>query len=365
MSLIKQEGKGGVQYGQMILDTLNQAIGPLTPDLIFKNLVKDYKLAKRLMGERFLRLVSGYAPNYVEKNIHIPEFQRELKKNIENSVEKLEKEGLISKEGDVMKKGMELAALSLYMEELSEMIPRGMTGTHTHRKPSHDGERDEIVPFTRGRYKDLAVRDSIKLALRRGHRALTPNDLRSNTRDSRGQCYLVYALDASGSMRGEKIAMCKKAGVALSYHAIQQQDHVGLIVFGSEVKEKVEPGKDFMHLLHTITKIRARNETNIEDTVREAIGMFPRAEVTKHLMLITDALPTRGETPEKNTLEAVSLARSHGVTISVIGITLDPKGKALARKIAELGGGRLYIAKTVKELGLLVLEDYYHATEAN
>lgn len=347
------------------MDTVNRGIGPLTPDLLFKNLVKDYKLAERLMGERFLRLVSGYAPNYIKNNLHIPEFKRELKKKIETSVESLRKEGMVSKEGDILDEGMELAALSLYMEELSDLVPKGMAGKHVHPKASHYGERDELKRFKGERYRDLSVRGSLRVALRRGHKKFHPEDLRASTRESRGQCYVVYALDASGSMRGDKIAMCKKAGVALCYHALEQRDKAGLLVFGSEVKERLEPGNDFMQLLRTITKIRAMNETNIEDTVRQAITMFPRQEVTKHLMLITDALPTKGEKPEKTTLEAVSLARSHSVTISVIGISLDKKGKALAKKIADLGGGRLYTARTLKDLDLLVLEDYYLATEGS
>lgn len=349
----------------MLLDTFNRGIGALTPDLVFKNLVKDYKLAERLMGERFIRLVSGYAPDYVRNNIHIPEFKRELQKRIENSVEKLRKEGLISKEGIILDEGAELAALSLYMEELSDLVPKGMTGTHINRRISRYGERDELKLFRGERYRDLSMRGSLRVALRRGHRKFQFDDLRASTRESRGQCYVVYALDASGSMRGDKIAMCKKAGVALCYHALEQQDKAGLLVFGSEVKESIEPGSDFMRLLRAITGIRAMNETNIEDTVRQAITMFPRQEVTKHLMLITDALPTKGEAPEKTTLEAVSLARSHGVTISVIGISLDSKGKTLAKKIAELGGGRLYVARTLKGLDLLVLEDYYLAAEGN
>lgn len=340
-------------------------MGALTPDVLFKSLVKDYALAERIMGERLLRLVSGYAPSYIRNNVHIPEFQRELKKRIEQSVEQLRKEGLVGNEGEILNEGMELAALSLYMEELSDLVPHGITGRHLSRKASPYGERDEIVRFRGQRYRDLTVRESVRIALRRGHTALSLEDLRATTRESRGQCTVVYALDASGSMRGDKIAMCKKAGVALCYHALEQQDRVGLLVFGSEIKERLEPGSGFMELLSAITRIRAMNETDIEATVRESITMFPRSDETRHLMLITDALPTKGKEPEKRTLEAVSLARSSGMTISVIGVGLDEKGRGLARRMAELGGGRLYVARTLAELDLLVLEDYYLAAEGN
>ena len=81
--------------------------------------------------------------------------------------------------------------------------------------------------------------------------------------------------------------------------------------------------------------------------------------VTKHLILITDALPTIGKDPEKATLKAVSGARAHGVTISLVGIKLDKRGEELAKRVVALGKGRLYAVRDLKDIGGLVLEDYY------
>ena len=61
----------------------------------------------------------------------------------------------------------------------------------------------------------------------------------------------------------------------------------------------------------------------------------------------------------KLTLEEVSNARSQGITISLIGINLDKKGKELAEKIVELGEGRLYVIRSLDEVDQIVLEDYY------
>ncbi len=94
-------------------------------------------------------------------------------------------------------------------------------------------------------------------------------------------------------------------------------------------------------------------------TIKRAIELFPSEMVTKHLILLTDALPTVGKEPEKETLEAVSSARTNGISISLIGIKLDNKGKKLAEKIVKLSEGRLYIVKDLKNLDKVVLEDYY------
>ena len=132
-----------------------------------------------------------------------------------------------------------------------------------------------------------------------------------------------------------------------------------MIVFGSDVREFIEPTLDFTRLLKEITKIRASKETDIVSTLQKAIELFPSDIVTKHLILITDALPTKGDTPEKSTLEEASIARSKGITISLIGISLDEKGKKLAEKIVELGEGRLYAVRNLENVDKIVLEDYY------
>ncbi|MBI2124730.1 VWA domain-containing protein, partial [Candidatus Pacearchaeota archaeon] len=140
------------------------------------------------------------------------------------------------------------------------------------------------------------------------------------------------------------------------------RDKVGLIVFGSEVKEIIEPTLDFTMLLKEITKIRASKETDIVSTLRKSIELFPSDKITKHLILLTDALPTKGDEPEKSTLEEVSMAKSKGITISLIGINLDEKGKKLAEKISQLGEGRLYVVRSLENVDQIVLEDYYGVT---
>ena len=78
-----------------------------------------------------------------------------------------------------------------------------------------------------------------------------------------------------------------------------------------------------------------------------------------HLIILTDALPTVGKKPEEETLEAVSLARASGITVSILGIKLDEKGETLAKQITSMGDGRLYVVKNLENVDKIVLEDYY------
>ncbi len=360
MHSVLENDKETIEKGKLIRDSINQGLNSFTPDLIYQQLIKNYSMAKHIFGPSLLKLATGYNPDYIKKNINIPEFQKELRFRIQKNIEKLKEEGFLSKEDEITDKGIELAALVMYFEELDKITPQGILGEKIHKRASIYGAKEDIRNYKKSdRYKDIAIKKSAKLAIRRGHRKLEEKDLQVYERQSRGQSYIVYALDASGSMKGSKIDACKRAGIALAYKAIDEKDKVGLIVFGSEIKTIIEPTDDFYYLLKSITGIRASRETDLVATLKKSIELFPNEDVTKHLILITDALPTIGKEPEKETLQEASIARNKGITISLIGINLNEKGKKLAEKIVELGEGKLYTVKNAENVDRIVLEDYY------
>jgi len=360
MHSILENDKEIIEKGKLISDSINQGMQSFTPDLLYQQLIKNYSMAKHIYGPSLLKLATGYNPDYIEKNINIPEFRKELKFRMEKNIESLKDQGFLDKDLNISDKGIELASLVMYFEELDKIMPKGILGDNIHKKASVYGSKEDNRSYKKGdRYGDIAIKKSAKLAIRRGHKNIHEKDLRVFERQSKGQSYIVYALDASGSMKGNKIDACKKAGIALAYKAINEKDKVGLIVFGSEIKTIIKPTNDFSFLLKNITSARASRQTDLVATLRKSLEMFPSENVTKHLILITDAMPTIGNNPEKETLEEVSIARNKDITISLIGINLDEKGKKLAEKIVELGNGKLYIVKDLKNVDKVVLEDYY------
>tara|TARA_B100002003_G_scaffold245426_2_gene273220 strand:- start:301 stop:1482 length:1182 start_codon:yes stop_codon:yes gene_type:complete len=359
MHSILQNDKEVIKDGKIIRDAINQGLNSFTPDLMMQQLVKNFSMAKQIYGPSLLKLISGYNPDYIKKNINIPEFRKELKDRIEKNIEELKENKFITNDS-ISEKGIEVASLVMYFEELDNITPKGILGEKIHKKTFIYGDKADFRNFKKGdRYKDIAIKKSAKTAIRRGHSKLTEKDLKVYERQSKGQSYIIYALDASGSMKGAKIGACKRAGIALAYKAINGKDKVGLIVFGSEVKEAVRPTDDFGFLLKEIAKVKASKQTDLKITLRKAIELFPNEDVTKHLILITDAMPTIGQKPEEETLQEVSTARNNGITISLIGINLNEKGKKLAEKITEIGQGRLYVIRDIENVDKIVLEDYY------
>jgi len=359
MHSILEADKQTIDDGKLIRDAINQGISSFTPDLFYESLVKDFNLAKNIFGESIIRKITGYDIKYLERNLKIPEFKKELKKIIYENLENEKRKGILDDNYVISEKGIELASLLNYFEELDNLTPKSGFGGRINKKDYIYGDKGNIKNFKKERYKDIAIRSSIKKAIRRGHENLNVDDLKAFERQSKGTTYIIYALDASGSMRGAKLEMAKKAGIALAYKAIQEKDKIGLIVFGSEIKEFLEPTSNFPLILREITKARASKETNIAMTIKKAVELFPDKEITKHLVLLTDVMPTSGENPEKETMDAVSEAANSNITISVIGIDLDREGKKLGQKITEIGKGRFYLAKDLKEIDKIMLQDYY------
>ena len=89
MHSVLENDKKTIDSGKLISDAINQGMSSFTPDMMFEQLVKNYNLAKQIYGESIIRLVSGYEPDYVKKNIGIPEFQRELKEKIQEKIQDL------------------------------------------------------------------------------------------------------------------------------------------------------------------------------------------------------------------------------------------------------------------------------------
>ncbi len=348
-----------VDQGMMIDSSTSQGLFAFNADMLFEQLVHDFNTAEKIYGETFLRLVSGEAVSNLKKNLKFPEFQRLLQKKLQQQLEKLQEENLVDEQGVYTEKGLELSAVVAYMQELDDLRAKGL-GVKKSKRIQIYGEKENVRNFKRhDRFQDIAVRHSVKTAVRRGHARLAQEDLRVYERDSKGKIFIIYALDASGSMKGQKIALCKRAGIALAYKAIEEQEKVGLLVFGSAVEDIVYPTTDFAQFIRALAKVRAKKQTDIAGTIRKAMEMFPAENVTKHLVLLTDAVPTIGQDPKQNTLMLVEQAAALGITISVIGVGIDEEGIALAKQIVEIGNGRLYVVRNLENLDRIVLEDYY------
>lgn len=348
-----------IKDGRLLAESFDNNLSSFQPDLLFEQLCKNYKQAKKLFGETLIRELTGYDGDFVDKNVNIPEFREDLKQRIHERVDELRAKKVLDEDGRVTEQGIRLASLVRYTEELERITNKGYGEEHKERGAY--GERGAEEPYARHRFGDIDFRASVRKAARRGHKKIIREDLVATERKERANVTIIYAVDASGSMRGGKLTMAKRAGVALAYQAIADKNLVGLIVFTSKIERMLSPSLDFLRILDALTSVRAGLETDIALTIEEAIRLFGHERGTKHLVLLTDALPTRtskGKAPQRRVLEAVSAARQERITISLVGINLDEEGERLARRMTEVGDGKLYLAKHAEEIDGIILEDY-------
>jgi len=359
MHSVLNSDKKTIDHAELLEEAANQNVGAFTPDMMYSQMVKNFSIAEKLMGKKLLRLITGYDPNYIKKNLHIPEFKKELREQINKNIREMKDEGLLDYEGGVTEKGRELASLML-IQHLDKFVQKESTGERRSKRVSHYGDIADARPYKKGdRYKDVNVRKTVSKVIKRGRDEITTADLMTNIREGKAAISIIYAIDASSSMKGEKLESSKKAGISLAHKAIDEKNKVGLIVFGSEIVQSIPPTQDFGQILTAMSKIKATRQTDFKKMIQKAIEIFPARSQTKHLVVLTDALPTVGDKPEKETLESASMAKAAGITVSIVGINLDKKGEKLAREMSVIGEGKLSLVKKLDNLGNIVLEDYY------
>jgi Mg-chelatase subunit ChlD len=110
-------------------------------------------------------------------------------------------------------------------------------------------------------------------------------------------------------------------------------------------------------MLRSLVQNTPNGKTSLNIAIRESIKLFSDNKSSKHIVLITDANPTQGEDPYKNTIEAASSAKERGITVSFIAIKPEKKSEEFATKIVEMTRGRFYKAEE-NSLGHILLEDY-------
>jgi Mg-chelatase subunit ChlD len=359
MKTVLENDKTEVEDGKFVNEMINQNMSSFQPDIMMQQFVQNYKNAEKIYGESLIREATGMSSSTVERNIRLPEFQRDLKSKLAAKARDLERKGILNRKGEILEAGKALAQLQLFTSQLDRLQAQGIRGETFHKKIERHGEITDVKKYSQSdSFKNIAWKKVLKQTLRRGRTTIHKDDLMTHTRQARGEICLIYALDASGSMRGKKIAMAKRAGVALAYKATQHNDKVGAIVFSDIVQKQVRPTKDFLELLDCFTEITASKQTDMASAIEESLHLFPAGNMTKHLLFITDGQVTVGEDPKKRCIEAASHAHAAGITISIIGINLDPQTIEFVHELTSLSKGKVYIVDSVDNLDLLVLRDY-------
>ncbi len=144
---------------------------------------------------------------------------------------------------------------------------------------------------------------------------------------------VVFVLDVSGSMSGEKIKQAKE-GLKFFVEHLNSTDNFNIVAFSSDVnpfkkelaparEENITEAKDF------IISLEATGGTNIDDALGQGLLMLKESDRPAYLIFLTDGLPTVGVTSDENIIDNVKESHttqrifSFGVGYDVNTLLLD------------------------------------------
>lgn len=153
---------------------------------------------------------------------------------------------------------------------------------------------------------------------------------------------IIFVLDTSGSMQGEKIKQAKEA-IKFCINGLNQGDRFNIIDFSTNVNcfdsalitatpLKVQEALDY------VNQIKSAGGTNINEALLMAVRMLNDPDRPRMVIFLTDGEPTEGVTDIKNILINVNESNSFRSRIFVFGVGDDVNTKLLD-KLAQGGRG--------------------------
>jgi len=159
---------------------------------------------------------------------------------------------------------------------------------------------------------------------------------------------LIFLLDSSGSMRGDKI---KQAIEALRFCllGLNQGDYFNIIDYDETVKpyrsgiisasrENIEQAVEFAE------RIEASGGTNIFDALGSACRMIPSSDNPSYIIFLTDGLPTVGNTDIEQIIKNTTLLNEDRARLFVFGVGYDVNAHLLDRLTEDNKGVAEYVS---------------------
>ncbi|MGH9824715.1 MAG: VIT domain-containing protein, partial [Blastocatellia bacterium] len=158
---------------------------------------------------------------------------------------------------------------------------------------------------------------------------------------------IVFVLDTSGSMSGEKIDNAK-AALKFGVESLDSRDRFDIISFSGEEHlmsaELLEAtGEAKKKGVGFIQDLRAEGGTNINDTLVKAFKLFESSKRPQMIVFLTDGQPTVGVTDFNTIYKNVANANSAHVRLFSFGVGYDVNTTLLDKLSADNRGTSDYI----------------------
>ena len=159
---------------------------------------------------------------------------------------------------------------------------------------------------------------------------------------------IIFVVDVSGSMAGEKIEQVKEA-LRYCVNSLRGEDRFEVISFSTRV-EKFQGAlrtadKDAKeNALYFIDNLSAAGGTNIDGALKEALRLKDRADDRPtSIIFLTDGLPTEGERDVARILQNIESERKDFIRIFNFGVGYDVNTFLLDKLAADHHGSADYV----------------------
>lgn len=157
---------------------------------------------------------------------------------------------------------------------------------------------------------------------------------------------MVIVIDRSGSMAGEKIAMAREAAIG-AVKLLSRLDRIGVVAFtgATEWLVPLQPADNRNAIVRRLSTLGGGGGTDMYPALEQAQTALAGASTNlRHIIVLTDGQSVPGD------FEGLARACGRaGITISAIAVGPDAD-RALLARIAQLSGGRMYVAESARPL---------------
>ncbi len=172
---------------------------------------------------------------------------------------------------------------------------------------------------------------------------------------------VLFVLDISGSMRGEKLEQAR-AAIAYCLQQLQPDDRFNIIAFGTQVVSFQDaPAASSERLVAEaavfLDELVATGRTNIEGALLKTLAGQAGDGRPRMAIFLTDGTPTAGELVPEKIVEQVQQANASNTRIFVLGVGHDVNAHLLD-KLAEVTGGSSQYVEPNQEIDAQVAALY-------
>lgn len=165
--------------------------------------------------------------------------------------------------------------------------------------------------------------------------------------DEKATKTVVFVVDRSGSMSGDKMEQAKSAAKFV-LNNLREGDLFNIVAYDSEIETFRPELEKFNNetraaALAFVDGLFAGGSTNIDGALKRALGMLADSKRPTYMLFLTDGLPTTGETGESAIVKNSQEANDVRARIFAFGVGYDVNSRLLDKLARENFGLSQYV----------------------